>query len=80
MAVEKREYFGWRDSYWLANGDVELVVPAEIGPRIVRYGFAGGQNLFHNFPHALGNPVSRSGRIAAGTGSGRPRRRPSARL
>ena len=54
MAVEKREYFGWRDSYWLTNGDVELVVPAEIGPRIVRYGFAGGQNLFHNFPHALG--------------------------
>jgi hypothetical protein len=33
---------------------VELVVPSEIGPRILRYGFVDGQNLFHNFPHALG--------------------------
>lgn len=54
MAIEKRDYFGWRESYWLSNGEVELVAPSEIGPRIVRYGFAGGQNVFHNFPHALG--------------------------
>ena len=54
MALEKRDYFGWRESYWLSNGDVDLVAPSEIGPRIVRYGFVGGQNVFHNFPHALG--------------------------
>jgi hypothetical protein len=54
LALEKRDYFGWRESYWLSNGEVELVAPSEIGPRIVRYGFVGGQNVFHNFPHALG--------------------------
>lgn len=54
MASEKREYCGWRESYWLSNGEVELVVPSEIGPRVVRYGFVGRQNVFHNFPHALG--------------------------
>lgn len=54
MALEKRDYFGWRESYWLSNGEVELVVPSEIGPRVVRYGFVGGQNVFHNFAHALG--------------------------
>jgi hypothetical protein len=54
VALEKRDYCGWRESYWLCNGDVELVVPSEIGPRILRYGFVGGQNVFHNFPHALG--------------------------
>ena len=54
MAIERREYGGWPDCYWLTNGTVELVVPPQIGPRVVRYGFIGGQNLFHNFAHALG--------------------------
>jgi hypothetical protein len=52
--VKERDYEGWTHSLWLTNGDVELVVPSEIGPRVMRYGFAGGQNLFHNSPHALG--------------------------
>lgn len=54
MACEKRDYCGWGESYWLSNGEVELVAPSEIGPRILRYGFVAGQNVFHNFPHALG--------------------------
>jgi hypothetical protein len=54
LAWEKRDYCGWRESYWLSNGEVELVAPSEIGPRILRYGFMGGQNVFHNFAHALG--------------------------
>ena len=54
MPVETRNFGGWPDCAWLSNGDVELVIPAAIGPRVMRYGFAGGQNLFHNYPHALG--------------------------
>ena len=54
VSFHKRDYYGWSDSYWLTNGDVELVAPSAIGPRIMRYGFVGSQNLFHNFPHALG--------------------------
>jgi len=50
----KRDYCGWKDSYWLTNGEVELAAPSEIGPRILRYGFVGGQNVFHNFAHAMG--------------------------
>jgi len=42
LAFEKRDYFGWPESYWLSNDEVELVAPSEIGPRIVRYGFVGG--------------------------------------
>ena len=53
-SIERRDYAGWANSWWLSNGDVELVVPADIGPRIMRYGFIGGQNLFHNFPDTLG--------------------------
>lgn len=54
MTLERRDYAGWPDSWWLGNGEVELVVPAQIGPRVMRYGRVGGPNLFHNFAHALG--------------------------
>src|SRR5215469_5680588 len=52
--MEKRDYCGWKESYWLTNGEVELAAPSEIGPRNLRYGFVGGQNVFHNFAHAMG--------------------------
>src|ERR1039458_4316925 len=54
MSIERRDYAGWPDSWWLGNGEVELVVPSQIGPRVIRYGRVGGPNLFHNFVHALG--------------------------
>ena len=54
MSLERRDYAGWPDSWWLGNGEVELVVPPQIGPRVMRYGRAGGPNLFHNFADALG--------------------------
>jgi hypothetical protein len=54
MSIERRDYAGWPDSWWLGNGEVELVVPSQIGPRVIRYGRVGGPNLFHNFAHALG--------------------------
>jgi hypothetical protein len=55
MSIERRDYAGWANSWWLSNGSVELVVPGDMGPRVMRYGFIGGQNMFHNFPHALGH-------------------------
>jgi len=54
MSVDRREYAGWPDCWWLRNSDVELVVPGQIGPRVMRYGRPGGVNVFHNFPHAMG--------------------------
>jgi hypothetical protein len=54
MSVQKREFGGWPDCSWLSNGEVELVIPAAVGPRVIRYGFVAGQNLFHNFAHAMG--------------------------
>ncbi|SPE40782.1 conserved hypothetical protein [Candidatus Sulfopaludibacter sp. SbA3] len=54
MASERVEFAGWPECYRLSNGTADLVVPPQIGPRVMRYGFIGGQNLFHNFAHALG--------------------------
>jgi hypothetical protein len=44
---EKREYCGWPNAYFLSNGIVELVVLADVGPRVIRYAYCGGENQFH---------------------------------
>ena len=48
--MEKLEYNGIKDCRRLTNGTVELVVTASCGPRIIRYGFPGGQNLLGEYP------------------------------
>lgn len=52
--VEKTEYKGWKNCYRVSNGEVELIVTGDVGPRIIRFGFAGGQNLFKEFAEQLG--------------------------
>ena len=48
VKVEKIEYKGWHNCYRVSNGEVELVVTGDVGPRIIRFGFVGGQNLLRN--------------------------------
>jgi hypothetical protein len=52
--IEKINYQGWPNSYRMTNGEVELVVTGDIGPRIIRYAFVGGRNLFHEFASQMG--------------------------
>lgn len=52
--VEHISYGGWPNCYRLANSEVELVVTADVGPRIIRCGFVNGPNLFAEFPDELG--------------------------
>ena len=54
VKVEKVEYKGWPNCYRVSNGEVELVVTSDVGPRVIRFGFVGGQNLFKEFPEQLG--------------------------
>jgi len=54
VKVEKTEYKGWRNCYRVSNGEVELIVTGDVGPRVIRYGFVGGQNLFKEYPEQLG--------------------------
>lgn len=55
VKVEKTEYKGWPNCYRVSNGEVELIVTGDVGPRIIRFGFAGGQNLFKEFSDQLGH-------------------------
>ncbi|HKT68706.1 MAG TPA: hypothetical protein VJP83_04680, partial [Terriglobales bacterium] len=54
MRMERVEYGGWSNCYRISNGSVDVVVTSDVGPRILRYGFSGGQNLFKEFPEQLG--------------------------
>lgn len=54
MQIDRIDYKGWPNSYRMSNGEVELVVTGDVGPRIIRFGFIGGQNLFKEYPASLG--------------------------
>jgi hypothetical protein len=54
VKVEKTDYKGWRNCYRVTNGEIEMIVTGDVGPRIIRFGFVGGQNLFKEFPDQLG--------------------------
>jgi hypothetical protein len=54
VQVEKIDYKGWPNSYRVSNGEVELVVTGDVGPRVIRFGFVGGQNLLKEYPEQLG--------------------------
>jgi hypothetical protein len=52
--IEKVSYGGWPNCFRIADEDVELIVTTDVGPRVIRYGFIGGQNLFKEFAGQMG--------------------------
>jgi hypothetical protein len=54
MSIEKIAWGGWGHCYRISNGEADLIVTADIGPRIMRYGFTGGQNFFKVFEDQQG--------------------------
>lgn len=54
VKIEKTQYAGWPNCYRISNGEIELVVTTDVGPRVIRYGFVGGQNLFKEFTEQSG--------------------------
>ena len=53
VKVEKVAYMNLPNCYRLSNGSVEVIVTTDVGPRIIRYGFPGGQNLLAEMPDAV---------------------------
>ena len=54
VQIMKMAAFGWPNCYRISNGEVEAIVTSDIGPRIMRYGFVGGQNFMKEFKDQLG--------------------------
>ena len=54
MSVQKVEFKGWTNCHLISNGEVELIVTGDVGPRVIRFGFVGGDNILMEFPDQLG--------------------------
>ena len=54
MTIEKVAYGGWANCYRVTNGEVELILTSDVGPRVMRFGFVGGQNFFREFEGQMG--------------------------
>jgi hypothetical protein len=66
VRIEKINYKGWPNSYRISNGEVELVVTSDVGPRIMRYAFVGGQNLFKEYAEQLGKTGEKEYQLRGG--------------
>ncbi|HEY0385619.1 MAG TPA: hypothetical protein VGC64_06385 [Pyrinomonadaceae bacterium] len=51
--MEKVNYLAQPNCYKLTNGTVEVIVTTDIGPRIIRYGFPGEENILGEVPDAV---------------------------
>lgn len=54
VEIKTVAYQGWKNNLQISNGTVELIVTLDIGPRVIRYGFVGGTNLFKEFAEQMG--------------------------
>jgi len=64
--VEKIEYQGWRNNLRLSNGEAELIVTLDVGPRILNYRLAGGKNVFKEYADQLGKAGEKGWQIRGG--------------
>jgi hypothetical protein len=54
VKVDKVAYQGRPNCYRVSNGEIESIVTGDIGPRVMRFGFVGGQNFFKEYREQLG--------------------------
>jgi hypothetical protein len=64
--MQKVGYGGWSNCYRLSNDRVELIVTADVGPRIIRFGFVGQANEFQEFEALMGMTGGDEWRIYGG--------------
>ena len=50
--IGKVEYLGLPNCVRLSNGTTEVVVTTDVGPRVIRYAFLGGENVLGECPKA----------------------------
>jgi hypothetical protein len=66
VKIDKVAYQGWPNCYRVSNGEIELVVTSDIGPRIIRLGFVKGQNFFKEFKEMMGKSGEKQWMIRGG--------------
>jgi hypothetical protein len=66
VRIEKIAFQGWPNCYRMTNGDIELILTADVGPRIIRFGFAGEGNEFKEYADQMGKTGGSEWRIYGG--------------
>lgn len=64
--MERVSYGGWPNCIRLYNDQIELIATTDVGPRIIRVGFNGGENLFKEYPDQMGTTGGDEWRIYGG--------------
>ena len=54
IKVKKISYGGWENCLRITSGIVDLIVTTDVGPRIIRYGFIGRENVMCEVESTLG--------------------------
>src|SRR5262249_38177975 len=54
VTVDKIEYKGWKNNLRFSNGEAEVIVTLDVGPRIISYRLKDGKNVFWENPDELG--------------------------
>ncbi len=60
------EYRGWKNNLLLSNGDVELIVTLDVGPRVIAYRLPGGFNVMKNYDSQMGGTGEAEWQIRGG--------------
>jgi len=66
IKIMKTEYKGWKNCYRMTNGEIELIATQDVGPRIIRFGFVGGVNVFGENEQQVGKTGGDEWRIYGG--------------
>jgi len=64
--VEIVPFGGWERNLKLSNGDVELIITLEVGPRILSYRLLDGENVFKVYEDQLGGTGEATWQIRGG--------------
>ena len=64
--IERVNFRGWENCWRLSNDCAELIVLADVGPRVIWYGLRGGENQFHEVEQDAGRAGSADFRLYGG--------------
>lgn len=54
MEIKQIKHGGWENNLRLANGEVELIISLDVGPRILSYRTTDGKNVLKNYDEQMG--------------------------
>ena len=64
--MEVVEYRGWKNNLLLTNGDAELIVTLDVGPRVIATGCPAGSTCMKNYDAMMGGTGEAEWQIRGG--------------